>query len=221
VKKRFSSSAALAFLIAILGIAFFTMAVFVVNPARLWDWSITLGATLVSALFAIATGLALFNYQNRITNEERERQLYTALFAELMDIKRILSRKPTVTFTMDGDVVETLLVDLAPVVLDKVARSGLVEDRFTTSSLLLAKRMREHNLMVSYLLAVSSTRLVTEATKTTVKSLVDELTSLRGLVARDAEMMMGWLRAKGVAEPNVVWSFEEKPEKAQPESTEN
>jgi hypothetical protein len=70
--------------VAIYAAVVFTEVLLLSRPSsQLWDWFIELAATLIAATLAVGVGIVLFTYQSQKTEEQRRKQILTALAAEL------------------------------------------------------------------------------------------------------------------------------------------
>lgn len=142
--------AILAILIAVL----YSLIVHHRAPDEVWGWLHTLVATVVSVVFAVAIGVALFNHQTKVTDRARTRQLRASLSAEISDIIRELDSEYSMTINLPTSKATVLLTYIQPLILEDAARSGLFNAVYTENMLHLAQKIHIYNIKVSYLFSV-------------------------------------------------------------------
>lgn len=123
-------------------------------PSEVWSWWHTFIATIVSVIFAVAIGIALFNYQTKIIDETRTQQLRTLLAIEISDTIKKLDSPNRLEIRLRSYTETVLLTYIQPLILEDAVRSGLFNSLHTEKMLQLALEMRIYNTEVSYFLSV-------------------------------------------------------------------
>lgn len=130
-----------------------TTLVYVFSPAKLGDWLRTLSATSISALFAVAIGVGLFNLQAKATGERRRQQLIEVLKAEITDIRDELadnSAEAYTPITTESGNFRTVLLpqEFQLVAMDETIRSGLFSTSIVKELINLSAAIRMYNRRV-------------------------------------------------------------------------
>ena len=131
----------------------YALLVHTMAPSETWSWWHTFVATIVSIVFAGAIGIALFNYQTKISDDARRQQLRSLLATELFYIIEVLDKgKPfTINFTPSNTTVNVIITYIPPHIIEKAAQSGLFSPSETASLLLLVRKIILYNTNVGYL----------------------------------------------------------------------
>ena len=141
-------------IIAILIAVLYSLMVHHLAPDAVWGWRHTFVATVVSVVFAVAIGVALFNHQTNVTDRARTRQFRASLSAEISDIIREISSGNFMTIHLSTSSQKVLITYIQPLILEDAARSGLFNSVHTENMLHLAQKIRMYNIKVSYLFSV-------------------------------------------------------------------
>jgi hypothetical protein len=130
-------------------------------PNEFATYLIQLIATFIGAALAVAFGIALFNYQNKQTDQRRIWQLNEALAAELQATLDILEAPPGIRVSPptgveeeDEEPVEVVVTRLEPVACEEAIRNAILgpQDVFALSH--LARSMRLYNVFCARLESV-------------------------------------------------------------------
>jgi uncharacterized protein len=135
------------------------------SPAQLGQWLRALAATSLSALFAIAVGIWLFNRQIRINDERRRQQLLQVLRAEIRDIRDVLTDTgpgaSTSVLTASGTIWKVILPEgLELIAFDEAVRSGLLPTKVTVQVIYLAGAIRAYNARVHRAQAIIQAEII-------------------------------------------------------------
>jgi hypothetical protein len=145
----------LAVLVAVV-VGVYTLVVLLCSPGNLIGWFNTLLSTLVSVLAALFIGLVLFQYQTQETDRKKKEQLAGLLKTELGKVRHDIERRRTV---VPDEALETtknfftshemqyVLHYTHPLIVEEAARSGLFDTEQTSEMLVLARNMRQHNVL--------------------------------------------------------------------------
>lgn len=130
-----------------------TLLVLKFSPDQLGQWLRALATAFISALFAIAVGLGLFNRQIHVNEERRRQQLLEVLKAEIRDIKNELSSTDPGSFTSiqtaSGNTRQFMLpLGFELITFDEVVRSALLPTQVTVQVIYLAGGVRAYNARV-------------------------------------------------------------------------
>ncbi len=166
VRRIFGSTLAVV-VAAILCAGVVTYLVHEFSPAQLGQWLRALAAATISALFAVAVGIGLFNRQIRINDRRRSQQLLEVLEAEIRDIKDVLDDSDpggfTPVLTASGSIKSVLLPEgLELIAFDEAVRSGLFPTRETVQIINLAGRIRTYKARVNRALSIIQAEIVAQ-----------------------------------------------------------
>jgi hypothetical protein len=144
-------------IVALVSAIVFTLVIGIFNPERRWDWLLTLVATSISALFAVAAGIWLFNFQTNAKNDSRTAQLRYAVDVELKETLKALQSADGLNIPFsDGTTENVVITHLSSLALEEAARSTLFNAETTSNMTTLARCIRAYNMKVSYLLVIMS-----------------------------------------------------------------
>src|SRR5215208_4038373 len=129
----------LAVLVGIL-VAGYTLVVLLFAPGDLLGWVSTLVSTIASVWAALLIGLILFQHQTQETDRKKKEVLEELLKTELGEVRRLLVKYRT-------DKKQYVLHFTHPLIVEEAARSGLFDAEQTSEMLILARMMRQHNLL--------------------------------------------------------------------------
>ena len=143
-------------IIAISAILFalaYALLVHTMAPGEAWSWWHTFVATIVSIVFAGAIGIALFNYQTKISDDSRREELRSALATDLSHTIYILEKGEPMTIKLSASspAEKMIITYIPPLIIENAAQSGLFSSSETSSLLLQARRINLYNAQVSYL----------------------------------------------------------------------
>jgi hypothetical protein len=163
----------------LLGVAFSVG--FALSHIALEDWFISLFATLISAILAVA----IFWYQREQNDDERQKQLLTALSAEAQVCLRILHEPPIQINAVRRrqQIGEAVLTTLPTTVLDETIRSGLHEPPDTYNPILMASYLQAHNSDVEVILSMQTVEVRLEI----VQPILDRLKTRQETLPKCAE----------------------------------
>jgi len=145
----------LAVLVGIL-VAGYTLVVLLFAPGDLLGWVSTLVSTVASVWAALLIGLILFQHQTQETDRKKKEELAELLKTELGEVRRVIGRLRTDvqeealettenSFTSHG--MQYVLHYTHPLIVEEAARSGLFDTEQTSEMLVLARTMRQHNVL--------------------------------------------------------------------------
>ncbi len=188
-QKRNISGPIIIAVLALLVAALYSIRVTYATPYEVWSWWHTFVATIVSIVFALAIGIALFDYQAKRADEVRIKQFRSLISDELSDTIQTLSSGDRMVVHVESSAHEILLAYIQPLVLEEAVKSGLFDSLHTENMLHIARKMHMYNTKTSYFLSVltagSSSRhfgsLVAHATQNveeTRQAIVENLRSL-------------------------------------------
>jgi hypothetical protein len=129
----------LAVLVAAL-VGVYTVGVLLVSPDDLIGWLSTLVSTVASVWAALVLGLILFQHQTQETDRKKKEELSELLKTELGEVRRLLEKYRT-------DKTQYVLHFTHPLIVEEAARSGLFDAEQTSEMLILARMMRQHNVL--------------------------------------------------------------------------
>jgi len=129
----------LAVLVAAL-VGVYTLGVLLVLPDGLIGWLSTLVSTVASVWAALVLGLILFQHQIQVTDRKKKEELEELLKTELGEVRRLLEMYRT-------DKTQYVLHFTHPLIVEEAARSGLFDTEQTSEMLILARMMRQHNVL--------------------------------------------------------------------------
>lgn len=135
--------------------SFYTLAVVLYQPEKIWDWLNTLVGTGLSFSLAILGGIYLFRFQNSASERAENETLKNLLTAEMSDLTRILNddaRMPLTT--QSGQTREILIAFTQPLIIEKAASSGLFKQNETENLLHLARKIRMHNFKADHMMGL-------------------------------------------------------------------
>lgn len=208
LKEPTVKRAVVAIVVAILGAVIFLLVLLRFRPlAELWDWLISLMATLLAALFAIG----VFEYQSWRTERDRQDRLLEALSAELqsnLDILRHEHRTPFVSQGKEpGSYVKyatAKLVPLDPIVVVEIIRSGVFDGDDVYLLTRIARTLQLHNTEVDYLQSLRSTP--GPARVDAVSFATKELDQRQEKIETLCKELIAFLRSEGVRMPKPAVS---------------
>ena len=138
----------LAVLVAAL-VGVYTLVVLLVSPDDLIGWFSTLVSTAASVWAALLIGLILFQHQTQETDRKKKEQLEKLLKTELSEVRRPIEKYrtdvPDGSPTSHG--MQYVLHYTHPLIVEEAARSGLFDAEQTSEMLILARLMRQHNVL--------------------------------------------------------------------------
>src|SRR5215203_4147721 len=145
----------LAVLVGIL-VAGYTLVVLLFAPGDLLSWVSTLVSTVASVWAALLIGLILFQHQTQETDRKKKEELAELLKTELGEVRRVIGRLRTDvqeealettenSFTSHG--MQYVLHYTHPLIVEEAARSGRFDTEQTSEMLVLARTMRQHNVL--------------------------------------------------------------------------
>src|SRR5215203_1130564 len=130
----------LAVLVGIL-VAGYTLVVLLFAPGDLLSWLNTLVSTVASVWAALLIGLILFQHQTQETDRKKKEELAELHKTELGEVRRLIRRLRT-------DVPDRYVLHYThPLIVEEAARSGLFDTEQTSEMLILARIMRQHNVL--------------------------------------------------------------------------
>jgi hypothetical protein len=168
--------------------------------SQLWDWFITLVATLISATLAVVGGIYLFTYQSQKTEEQRREQIGAALAAELRSNVLALQARPNTPLrdVNTGDLIgNARIFPLGSLAVEEAIRSGLLPPGDTLLLNYVRWRVELHNVQISQLLLVMSGKPKREMVTVILEDLLDRQEKLRTL----CQQLLSELEAAGIDVP--------------------
>jgi hypothetical protein len=121
-------------------VAGYTLVVGFGSPGDLIGWVNTLVSTVPSVWAALLIGLILFQHQTQETDRKKKEELSELLKTELGEVRRLLEKYRT-------DKTQYVLHFTHPLIVEEAARSGLFDAEQTSEMLILARMMRQHNVL--------------------------------------------------------------------------
>jgi hypothetical protein len=118
----------------------YTLVVLLVSPGDLIGWFSTLVSTVASVWAALLIGLVLFQHQTQETDRKKKEELSELLKTELGEVRRLIEKYRT-------DETQYVLHFTHPLIVEEAARSGLFDVEQTSEMLILARMMRQHNML--------------------------------------------------------------------------
>lgn len=181
---------------AVLLAAAFTGALLVFEPAALWDWLITLAATFISVVFAVA----LFWYQREKNDQERQDQLFISLAEEAHACLRMLEEPLVQVAALNNEKLGTaVLVPLPTTVIDEAIRSGLHYPSDTHAMILIASQLHAHNSDVQAVVNLQAVKVDVKI----IGSMIERLNQRQEQVARNCQGLIDKIEALSIPEPGV------------------
>jgi hypothetical protein len=137
-------------------VAGYTLVLGLGSPSDLIGWFSTLISTVASVWAALLIGLILFQHQTQETDRKKKAELEELLGTELGEVRRVIARWRTVvpeealettanSFTSHE--LQYVLHYTHPLIVEEAARSGLFDTEQTSEMLVLARMMRQHNVL--------------------------------------------------------------------------
>jgi hypothetical protein len=134
----------------------YTLVVLIGSPDDLFGWLSTLVSTVTSVWAALVIGLILFQHQTQETDRKKKAGLEELLKTELGKVRHLIGRLRTDvpdaalettenSFTSHG--MQYVLHYTHPLIVEEAARSGLFDTEQTSEMLVLARTMRQHNVL--------------------------------------------------------------------------
>jgi hypothetical protein len=145
----------LAMLVGVL-VGGYTLVVWLGSPGDLIGWFNELVATVASVGAALLIGLILFQHQTQETDRKKKEELAELLKTELgkfrSDIENARTDVPdealeTTENSFTPDKMQYVLHYTHPLIVEEAARSGLFDTEQTSEMLVLARNMRQHNVL--------------------------------------------------------------------------
>ena len=179
---------------ALLMAAIFTGLLWAFRPTAVWDWLITLAATFISVVFAVA----LFWYQRDKTDEERQQQILISLVAEARACLDMLAERPAELRDLNGEELETAVLEPLPTtVLDEAIRSGINHPSDTFGLVLISAHIHAHNTNVGTLACMEGTKV----NPIVLRGAIKRLKWRQGIVADYCRQLIDKIEALGIPEP--------------------
>lgn len=190
---------------ALLAEALFSATLWGFRPSALWDWLLTLAATFVSVVFAVA----LFWYQREKSNEEGQKQLLLSLLAEARACLDMLAERPAELRDLNGKELETAVLEPLPTtVLDEAIRSGVNHPSDTFGLVLISAQIHAHNANVGALVSMEGNRVDPKVLRGAIK----RLKWRQEIIADYCRQLIDKIEALGIPEPVLRNSKEAKTE---------
>lgn len=140
-------------LIIIIFVAAYTFGVAKLEPERLVLWLNTMVGTTLSAMFALITGMAIFEAQRKVKAKAAKADMTKLLKAELSDVRRSLSESGSLNIHFDSSSISVLVTNIQPLVLEKAALSGIYSELDSENLIHIARKLRVINLKMEHLLS--------------------------------------------------------------------
>jgi hypothetical protein len=183
----------------------FTGVLWAFSPDAILDWFMTLTATFISVVFAVA----LFWHQRDKSDETRQEQLLISLVAEARACLDMLSERPAELRDRNGKKLETAVMEPLPAtVLDVAIRSGVNHTSDTFGLVLISAHIHAHNTNVGSLSSMEGNRVDSIALRGAVK----RLKWRQEIVAGYCRQLIEKIEALGIPEPVLRNSKEAKAE---------
>jgi hypothetical protein len=181
---------------ALLVAAIFTRLLWAFRPPAVWDWLITLTATFISVVFAVA----LFWYQEDMRDEERQKQLLISLVAEARACLDMLAERPAELRDLNGQELGTAVLEPLPVtVLDEAIRSGVNHSSDTFALILISAHIHAHNSNVGTLASMEGSKVDPKVLRGAIK----RLKWRQDIVANYSQQLIDKIEALGIPEPEL------------------
>ena len=175
------------------------------RPDALLEWLMTLTATFISVVFAVA----LFWYQRDKVDEARQEQLLISLVAEARAGLDMLAERPAELRDLNGQELETAVMEPLPSnVLDEAIRSGVNHPSDTFGLALISTQIHAHNANVWSLVFMEGNQVDPKALRGAVK----RLKWRQEIVADYCRQLIEKVEALGIPEPRLRNSKEAKVE---------
>ncbi len=139
--------------ILILFAAAYTFGVAKLEPERLVLWLNTMVGTTLSAMFALITGMAIFEAQRKVKAKAAKADMTMLLKAELSDVRRSLSESGSLNIHFDSGSMSVLVTNIQPLVLEKAALSGIYSELDSENLIHIARKLRVINQKMEHLLS--------------------------------------------------------------------
>jgi hypothetical protein len=183
----------------------FTGLLWAFRPDALLHWLMTLAATSISVVFAVA----LFWYQREKSDEARQKQLLISLVAEARACLDMLAELPAELRDLDGRELGTAVMEPLPtIVLDETIRSGVNHPSDTFGLALISAHIHAHNANVGSLASMEGNGIEPKA----LRGAVERLRWRQEIVADYCRQLVGKIEALGIPEPSLRGSKEAKAE---------
>jgi hypothetical protein len=134
----------------------YTLVLLLVSPGDLISWFSTLVSTVASVWAALFIGLVLFQHQTQETDRKKKEELEELLKTELgnihRDIESVRTDVPdealeTTENSFTAHVMQVFFHYTHPLIVEEAARSGLFDAEQKSEMLVLARNMRQHNVL--------------------------------------------------------------------------
>src|SRR5215203_4270131 len=134
----------------------YTLVVGVGSPGDLLGWLNTLVSTVASVWAALLIGLILFQHQTQETDRKKKEELAELLKTELGEVHRVIEKYrtdvpdealETTENSFTSHAMQYVLHYTHPLIVEEAARSGLFDTEQTSEMLVLARTMRQHNVL--------------------------------------------------------------------------
>jgi len=179
---------------ALLMAAIFTGLLWAFRPTAVWDWLITLAATLISLTIAVA----LFWYQEDKRDEERQKQLLISLVAEARACFDMLAERPAELRDLNGEELENAVLEPLPTtVLEEAIRSGINHPSDTFGLVLISAHIHAHNTNVGTLACMEGTKV----NPIVLRGAIKRLKWRQEIVADYCQDLINKIEALGIPEP--------------------
>ena len=179
---------------ALLMAAIFTGLLWAFRPTAVWDWLITLAATLISLTIAVA----LFWYQEDKRDEERQKQLLISLVAEARACLDMLAERPAELRDLNGEELENAVLEPLPTtVLEEAIRSGINHPSDTFGLVLISAHIHAHNTNVGTLACMEGTKV----NPIVLRGAIKRLKWRQEIVADYCQDLINKIEALGIPEP--------------------
>jgi hypothetical protein len=182
--------------VALLLAALFTGLLWAFNPDAVWDWLVTLAATFISVVFAVA----LFWYQRDKGDEERQEQLLISLIAEVRACLDMLTERPAELRDLNGEELDTAVLEPLPTtVLDEAIRSGVNHPSDTFGLVLISAHIHAHNANVGTLISMEGNRIDSKV----LRGAIERLKWRQEIVASYCRQLIDKIGALSIPEPEL------------------
>jgi hypothetical protein len=194
---------------ALLLAGLFTGLLWVFKPDVVWNWLITLTATFISVVFAVA----LFWYQKDKGDEERQEQLLISLVAEARACLDMLAERPAELRDLNGEELDTAVLEPLPTtVLDEAIRSGVNHPSDTFGFALISAHIHSHNTNVRSLASMEGNKIDLK----TLRGAIKRLKWRQQIVADYCQQLIDKIEGLGIPEPDLRNGKKPKTEASQP-----